>query len=580
MYRRSKFNKGGQYFFTIIFCWCLLAGIYWETAEAVKLDQAGWYYCVDDRNLVGEAEEKFVCDTVSGGGDWEQFNYPERPAFSMETKRLWLKTNLPRENIQDASLFLQTTNQSFAVWLDGHIIYKYGDLQERMGSYGRSWHIIMLPSNYAGRQLLIHTYSDNWFNLGNFSSLQLDSNVNQMSRLLRQDLPYIANIPLVIFMITLMMLYFTSPAAPKCLYISVIVFMLEFLVWMICASNSKQLLINSPVLWWFLMRLMVYVLPLSANIIVYQIIDAKYRRAVKGTVLIFVSILVMALIGELAGLEGLDKCASLYYIVLPIVEGILLVLTLRAGLGGNGYCRAALLPILGIAGAGSADGLLTHFHLGNANGYLLPYSTITIAVFLLYIVRRQIQRERYLMARAAGLEEAVAEAIEKSEVDPLTQCYNRSKLETCLENDIERYYREQIPFSVIMLDIDFFKRINDNYGHDAGDDVLTGFAALIRSSIKKTDLFVRWGGEEFILLCHGCIGKDAVVVAERLRKIVEETELSPKENITCSIGVAEWGGLFDNADRLLKRVDDALYQAKKEGRNRVSAKVASLATIE
>lgn len=581
VYKRSKFNKVAQYLFFISLFWCLLGNIYSGLAEADKLTHNDWYYCVDADNLTGEAEEKFVWETVANGGSWEKFDYPELPKVPWGTSRLWLKTTLPLGNIPDAALFLQTTNQSFAVWLDGHLIYKYGDLQQRLGSYGQCWHMIMLPPDYGGRQLLIHAYSMNMRNLGNFSSLRLNSNVNQMSSIVRKDLPYIANIPLVIFMILLMILYFSSPAAPKRLYISVNIFLLEYLVWMICASSSKQLLLNAPVMWWFLMRLMVYLLPMSANIIVYQIIDKKYRRTVWGTVLAFAAILVMALLGELAGWEGFDGLASVYYIALPILEGILLVVTVSSAIGGNGYCRAAMLPILGIAGAGSLDGLLLHFHLGSgANEYMLPYSTITVAVFLLYIVKRQIQRERYLMARAAGLEDAMAEAIEKAEVDPLTQCYNRAKLDRCLKKAIQGYYKDKKTFSLIMLDIDFFKRINDKYGHDAGDDVLTGFTALIRSCIKKTDLFVRWGGEEFILLCNDCTGKEASAVAERLRKVVENTDISAKEKITCSIGVAEWEGLFDSSKRLLKRVDTALYKAKEEGRNRVCCQLLAEEIIE
>ena len=111
-------------------------------------------------------------------------------------------------------------------------------------------------------------------------------------------------------------------------------------------------------------------------------------------------------------------------------------------------------------------------------------------------------------------------------------------------------------------------------------DNLTGFTALIRSCIKKTDLFVRWGGEEFILLCNDCTGKEASAGAERLRKVVENTDISAKEKITCSIGVAEWEGLFDSSKRLLKRVDTALYKAKEEGRNRVCCQLLAEEIIE
>jgi diguanylate cyclase (GGDEF)-like protein len=103
-----------------------------------------------------------------------------------------------------------------------------------------------------------------------------------------------------------------------------------------------------------------------------------------------------------------------------------------------------------------------------------------------------------------------------------------------------------------------------------GDEVLAGFASTIRQNIKKKDIFVRWGGEEFIILFSHCTGEEAMMIAERLRSKVEKTPLSEKRiQITFSLGVASWHGADDSDTQLLKRVDDALYMAKRTGRNRV-----------
>ncbi|MBR1694621.1 MAG: GGDEF domain-containing protein, partial [Selenomonas sp.] len=203
------------------------------------------------------------------------------------------------------------------------------------------------------------------------------------------------------------------------------------------------------------------------------------------------------------------------------------------------------------------------------DGYILPYTTFSLCVFAAFIVRHQIKRERMLMTREAGLKQEVTQAIEKATTDNLTKCYNRNKLEVVLAEEILRHKNEEEPFSVIMLDIDFFKRINDTYGHEVGDEVLAGFAEIIRRNIKKKDLFVRWGGEEFIILFRHCTGEEAMQIAERLRFKVEETILRKDIHITSSIGVASWHGAEDTAAKLLKRVDEALYMAKRSGRNRV-----------
>lgn len=200
---------------------------------------------------------------------------------------------------------------------------------------------------------------------------------------------------------------------------------------------------------------------------------------------------------------------------------------------------------------------------------MLPYTTLSLCVFVVFIVRHQIKRERNLMTRNTGLQQEVSQAMEKATRDNLTKCYNRNKLEEVLTEEIFRHQREEEPFSLIMLDIDFFKQVNDTFGHEVGDEVLAGFAQVVRDHIKKKDLFVRWGGEEFIILFQHCTGDEAVMIAERLRVQVSMAKIHERCNITCSIGVASWHGVTDSATQLLKRVDDALYTAKRTGRNRV-----------
>ena len=99
--------------------------------------------------------------------------------------------------------------------------------------------------------------------------------------------------------------------------------------------------------------------------------------------------------------------------------------------------------------------------------------------------------------------------------------------------------------------------------------MLASFAERIRSRIKRTDVFVRWGGEEFVLICRGCGWEEAGRMAERLRREVERADLLFPRRITCSMGVAVWHGDGDTAEKLMKRVDEALYEAKRSGRNRV-----------
>lgn len=545
----------------------LLAGIMiWLTPQALAAELTNtWYWQAEPSDTSGMSEEMLIQETLVGRGEWQPFDYPAQPPFDRESHRIWLMTTLPSEAMRDATLRMNITNQSFEVWLENEKIYSYGDLQPRIMSYGQRWHLIFLPSDYAGKKLFIHAYSSSPLCLGNFAQINLDSSVVQMATILRQDIPYIANIPMAIFMILIMFLYYNSPTAPKSLYTQIILFMIVFVLWMICASNTKQLLLDAPVFWWGLLRLTIYLLPVLANLIIYRVVDKKYRSATLRVMLVFIVLMFVALLGELFGLGGLDGCTSAFYIMLPTIEGLVVYWSVRSTWRGNRYCRALLIPMCSMVLAGTLDGFSLHFHWLPEYGFFLPYGTITIGVFVLYVVQQQIRRERMLALRAAGLEEAAR----KAEIDDLTNCYNRKRMDAVLDREIYLHGEEKDSFSLIMLDLDFFKIINDTYGHDAGDRVLAGFADLVRDNIKKSDVFVRWGGEEFILVCCGCTGDEAQLVAERLRRQVEASDILPMQKITCSVGVSSWGGKNDNAEQLLKRVDGALYNAKRSGRNMV-----------
>nr|WP_301003541.1 GGDEF domain-containing protein [Arsukibacterium sp.] len=152
--------------------------------------------------------------------------------------------------------------------------------------------------------------------------------------------------------------------------------------------------------------------------------------------------------------------------------------------------------------------------------------------------------------------------------DTLTGLYNRSKLDDILSQEIARSIRHQSPFSVILADLDFFKSINDNFGHMAGDQVLMSFAGIMLQHCRELDVAGRWGGEEFLIICPHTDISGAKLLAERIRAAVAEFEFAHGKQLTVSLGVASFIR-DDDANTILKRADDALYRAKGKGRNRV-----------
>lgn len=155
--------------------------------------------------------------------------------------------------------------------------------------------------------------------------------------------------------------------------------------------------------------------------------------------------------------------------------------------------------------------------------------------------------------------------------DYLTGTYNRRYINQRLEIDIERNFKKNIPTTLIMTDIDFFKKINDTYGHVIGDKILKDFSQTLKSNIRlSSDWIGRYGGEEFLIILNNTTEKVGVIVAEKLRKIIQEKEFiydDTKINITASFGVYEVVKKEEIAD-IIKHVDEKLYSAKMTGRNK------------
>jgi diguanylate cyclase len=160
--------------------------------------------------------------------------------------------------------------------------------------------------------------------------------------------------------------------------------------------------------------------------------------------------------------------------------------------------------------------------------------------------------------------------------DQLTGAYNRRYLESRLAEECNRHGRYGRPLSVIMLDIDFFKKVNDQHGHEAGDRVLAAVAKRLSGSIRKSDCLVRYGGEEFCCILPETGLESACLLADRFRAAVEQLGIptgSGKLQVTISLGVAQLKA-DDTPLSLLKRADEGLYDAKHSGRNRVMAREA------
>ena len=209
------------------------------------------------------------------------------------------------------------------------------------------------------------------------------------------------------------------------------------------------------------------------------------------------------------------------------------------------------------------------FEHGTDYTLLIQIIVISIIIILLLLYRNRSVKQIIAKLNEANelLNEKSKELHRLSHTDSLTTLYNRLHLDEKLEEEVERFKRYQTPCACILIDIDYFKKINDDYGHAEGDRVLKYLSLTLLENIRINDILGRWGGEEFLIICPETKTEGALQLAEKLRSVVEQSDY--QHRVTCSFGIAEISEM-DNATSLVSKSDHALYVSKKSGRNCVT----------
>jgi len=265
--------------------------------------------------------------------------------------------------------------------------------------------------------------------------------------------------------------------------------------------------------------------------------------------------------GEITGRQNLEKYdLVILSLGLDKIDGLRLCSQLRS----SEHSRR--IPILVLVDEGHTDQLVKSMELGATDYITRPIDRNE----LLARAKSQIRQKRY----ADRLRKNMQKSIEMAMTDAVTGLYNRHFLSSHLDTLMGRDNEHHRKVSLLMLDIDKFKLVNDTYGHAAGDEVLKEFARRIRGNIRNIDLAARFGGEEFVVVMPEGNIDYAYYFADRLRKAIadEPFEISGSEQpitVTVSIGLALSGEEHSSSNKLLVAADEALYQAKQNGRNRV-----------
>ena len=227
-----------------------------------------------------------------------------------------------------------------------------------------------------------------------------------------------------------------------------------------------------------------------------------------------------------------------------------------------------------------AYGAVTWNRIRSIAGLIVPVTFFLGAVFVLLVSSLSLD---------TALDVKRISTLELENItDPLTGLYNRRYLDRRIDEEVKRAHRYHFPLSVLMLDIDHFKDVNDRYGHRFGDVVLSRLGQAIAQSVRKSDVVARYGGEEILIIATHTPIQDATGLGERLRKLVEGIELPAPESqddrldirVTVSVGIAELNKDHNSSRLLIQSADAAMYRAKDEGRNRIAVSEESQQAVE
>ncbi len=291
---------------------------------------------------------------------------------------------------------------------------------------------------------------------------------------------------------------------------------------------------------------------LSCFVLIYQQVTGDYEKAGYGVVYICITLLLYLYITG-----GVNNTGPLWCYVLSII--ILFVLGGKKGGIVNG------IFILYMVAAYFVDGsplLVTTY----AKEFEVRFVATFIATFIMAVIY-----ERSLSMSQEAITDVGEQFYTISRVDHLTGLFNRRAMREFMEYEIRHAKRTLKPCSLLFVDADHFKAINDQYGHDCGDLVLKKMAEILKDNLRNQDTVSRWGGEEFVVLLPETPGENIKIVGEKLRKAIEDMRIFYR-GVNISLTASLGGAVFDinkNIDHTINRADKNLYQAKAQGRNRV-----------
>lgn len=527
-----------------------------------------WEYCSTDK--LDLADSSLVQLRAQPDLKWLPYN-PAKD-FTQHTNSLsWYTAKISTDNKHDNTLLFSTAGQAVKVWLDNKLIYAFGKIHSPWQDAGARWHMVYIPEPAdSNSTLLIELYTPFPQEIEPFHYLTFGSEAAATRELFIYDAINITVLPIAGCIIFLMAIFYHENYIKKGFCLLVITFLLVLSTWLFTATNSKFFIYDNPLFWYYFQNLLVYSMPIIGNFILANTITGFGKKFAKAVSALFLLLFITVSIGEIAGTHTFIRFLKYYHLMILLLEPIVWYFTIQAARHGNIYAKTLLVPILIHAFTGLLDSLFPYIQFWGHRFFLAPLAIYGFIYLIVVISHQQVKQDAVIFSNTSKIKLKLMQIVHKASLDPLTKCLNRTSFTKLLAGACKDASLSGKPFSLIMCDIDFFKRFNDRYGHDIGDAVIKAFITKIRESID-TQPIIRWGGEEFVIICPQTNLEHAVHLAEKIRKNINTLYI--KEPVTASFGVAVYhlNDADDTTSKLFQRVDKALYLAKQSGRNQTKS---------
>ena len=502
--------------------------------------------------------------------DWQPYDYPVPPPLPAEASAVYLSWEIPyTSQFMDGNLLFTTTNQDIAVYLDDDLLYNYGDWSGRTETRGRTIHYVPLDNKAAGRRLTILLHSTDMSRRGSIDDVEIGTTTQFMKNVSFADAIYVSALSIALAMIAFLSLNLSWRAlhdVHRRAHIYLIAFLAAFALWTTGNTTLFPRIFGMPALWWELHLSMIYAVPICWALVVREIVAPQYHARVKIILHILVGIFAAVTLAEIIGRDAYSSVLPFYNILLFSSDLILIHALVRSHWTYHPACRYAAFGLIAFAALSIFDVLHWEYHLFTGILSMAVFSIYAIVPLILHLIRTQMMEEAALERQNEHLTQELAASQDAAKRDFLTGAFNRFQLDAGFERFSVLAHERGFKFSLALFDIDHFKEVNDTHGHLAGDQVLKDIAAIIHDEIDRRHIFIRYGGDEFVLLGLHYDLEAMTAFCERLRAILEER----MGGVTLSFGVSTWHGGCDSLPGLIARADRALYRSKEKGRNAVS----------